>query len=309
MTYAILMNQQQTTSLATAIVIVTGVLWGLYWLPIRSLRDAGLDGAWGTLAITSAAVLLLCPAAVLRRRHLLASNRIGLLSIALGGAAFALYSIGFVYGHVAIIILLYFLTPVWSSLFARYVMGWHTPLLRVVAIFLGLAGLYVMLSSDGGLPVPQGTGEWMALLAGGLWSIATTGMRVKSRVEPVAAAFVFALGATVTALVVAPWLGAWPAGPDVGGFLEPAALALATGGLWWVLSTAALMWATVRLEPARVGILLMTEVIVGAASAAVLAGEHLAPRELVGGALVLCAGVLEVWPAKRSCNEMGHPRS
>jgi drug/metabolite transporter (DMT)-like permease len=62
------------------------------------------------------------------------------------------------------------------------------------------------------------------------------------------------------------------------------------------------MWATVRLEPARVGILLMTEVLVGAASAALLAHEHLARLEVIGGALVLCAGVLEVWPARRSAS-------
>ena len=57
-----------------------------------------------------------------------------------------------------------------------------------------------------------------------------------------------------------------------------------------------LMWATVRLEPARVGILLMSEVILGAGSAALLAGEHLHPLEIAGGALVILAGALEVWP-------------
>jgi drug/metabolite transporter (DMT)-like permease len=77
-------------------------------------------------------------------------------------------------------------------------------------------------------------------------------------------------------------------------------LAVATGALFWVISTAALIWAAARLEPARVGILLMTEVVVGAASAAWLAGERLAPLEAAGGTLVLAAGLLEVWPAGRA---------
>ena len=81
--------------------------------------------------------------------------------------------------------------------------------------------------------------------------------------------------------------------------LPLAALAFAAGGFWWVLSIASLMWATVRLEPARVGILLMTEVLVGAASAALLAGETLAFWELVGGTFVLVAGLLEVWPVRQ----------
>ncbi|WP_244313586.1 DMT family transporter [Stappia sediminis] len=294
---------ERVTLLATAIVVFTGALWGLYWLPVRSLAETGLPGAWGTVAITTAAVLLLSPLAFMRRRQFARSNRVALASIALGGAAFALYSIGFVYGRVAIIILLYFLTPVWSTLIGRYVMGWHTSRLRVLAILVGLAGLSVMLGADGDLPVPQGVGEWMALIAGILWSVATTGMRAKSDLEPVAAAFVFAIGATVSALLLAPFLELWPGGISGEGLAALLGLAFATGGIWWGLSVASLMWATVRLEPARVGILLMTEVVVGAGSAAVFAAEHLDPLEIAGGALVLCAGVLEVWPARRAAPE------
>ena len=84
------MTEHQTTQLATAIGVVTGGLWGLYWLPVRFLGDAGLDGAWGTVAITAAAALLLSPAAILRRHRFRATNGMALLSIALGGAAFAL---------------------------------------------------------------------------------------------------------------------------------------------------------------------------------------------------------------------------
>ncbi|NRG18169.1 DMT family transporter [Rhizobiales bacterium] len=289
---------RRITHLATAIVVFTGALWGLYWLPVRSLAEAGLPGAWGTVVITAAATLMLSPLAFLRRRQFARTNRVALASIALGGAAFALYSIGFVYGRVAIIILLYFLTPVWSTLIGRYVMGWHTPRMRVLAILVGLAGLAVMLGADGELPVPRGTGEWMALISGILWSVATTGMRAKSDLEPVAAAFVFALGATVLALLLAPLLKPLPGALPGEGLLASLGLAFATGGIWWGLSVGGLMWATVRLEPARVGILLMTEVVVGVVSAAALAAEHLDPLEIAGGALVLCAGLLEVWPTR-----------
>ena len=71
-----------------------------------------------------------------------------------------------------------------------------------------------------------------------------------------------------------------------------------TGTLWWGVSMAGLMWATALLDPARVGILLMSEVLIGALSAALLVGEPLLPYELIGGALVLSAAILEVWPTK-----------
>lgn len=41
--------------------LVTGVFWGVYWAPVRVIADLGLDSAWGTGAITLAAMLFLLP--------------------------------------------------------------------------------------------------------------------------------------------------------------------------------------------------------------------------------------------------------
>ncbi|SIS81746.1 Threonine/homoserine efflux transporter RhtA [Roseivivax lentus] len=286
------------------VVIGTGTLWGLYWLPVRHLAEVGLDGAWGTVAITLSAALLLLPLAIRRRAQLMAADRVTLAALALGGAAFALYSVGFNYGRVAIIILLFFLTPVWSTLIARYVLGWRTPPLRLAAIAVGLAGLATMLGAEGEWPLPRTAGEWMGLASGIGWSLATTGMRVRRPVGPVEAACIFAFGAALASLVMAallPGTGAavtpdWPRG------LGTAAV---TGALWWALSMIGLIWASSQLDPARTGILLMAEVLIGSATAALFAGEHLSGIEILGGAMVLAAGVLEVWPVKRTPGQSG----
>lgn len=291
------MHPDRTSALATAFVVATGCLWGFYWLPVRRLGEIGLDGAWGTLAIVGSAAVLLAPFAWRARARLKRAHPVALASIALGGVAFVLYSVGFLYGRVAIVILLFFLTPVWSTLLGRYVMGWPTPWLRLLAIAVGIAGLVLVLGADGGVPLPQGIGDWLGLASGFLWAIATTGIRARGEGGPADAAFVFALGATAGAAVMAPLLAPLPA-------LEPAALvpafalSLAAGGLWWGLSMAGLMWAAARLEPARVGILLMAEVLIGVVSAAAIAGEALGALEIAGGLLVLSAGALEVWPVR-----------
>jgi len=286
-----------TAFLASVIVLCVGVFWGVYWVPVRAIAELGLDGAWGTGAITLAAMLFLLPFLSGKTHVFRDTGIVGVVSIALGGAAFALYSIGFLYGKVALVVLLWFFSPVWSVLIAKFVLRWQVPKLRLIAIGVGLAGLVIMLGGEGVVPVPRSPGEWMAFIGGLIWAGATAGMRLKSRVPPLPAAFIFALGATLTSFAFAPFLEPLPT-------IEAADAAwigitvLATGGLWWGLSIAALMWATLRLDPARVGILLMPEVIFGALTAAIFAGETLSASEMIGGGLVVLCGLLEVWPTK-----------
>ncbi len=60
--------------------------------------------------------------------------------------------------------------------------------------------------------------------------------------------------------------------------------------------TYATMWATPKLNPAVVGLLFMTEISVGAVTAALWAGEPFGARELAGVVLITAAGILEsVW--------------
>jgi len=292
------MSPHITTRLATLIVVATGCTWGFYWLPVRELQDAGLDGAWGSLGIVASASLVLLPLALSRWHDLKSASLSTLFFIALGGFAFVLYSIAFAYGQVAIVILMFFLTPVWSTLIGRFVLGWLTPPLRFVAIAAGLLGLGIMLGADGTLPLPKNLGEWLSLVSGGLWAIASVGLRVQPKLQPLPASFVFAMGATLGAAVLAPLLAPVP---DWERLVSPVAAmgwALAGGAFWWGLTMVGLMWAAPRLDPARVGILLMIEILIGAVSAALLAGEMLSPLELTGGALVIAAGVLEVWPVR-----------
>lgn len=81
---------------------------------MRAIAEYGLDGARGTDEITLAAMLLLLPFFVGKTRLVRDTGFVGVVSIVLGGAAFALYSIKFLYGKVALIVLLWFFSPVRS---------------------------------------------------------------------------------------------------------------------------------------------------------------------------------------------------
>jgi len=286
------------TALANLSVLAVGVLWGLYWLPLRALDAVATAGPWATLAVTLVGMLLLAPAAWRRRRRIRGDGVAALASLALGGASFVLYSNGLLYGQVAVVILLFYLTPVWSTLIGRFWLGRPVPRWRYAAVALGLAGVALVLrGSHGGLPVPHSLGDWLGLASGIGWAIASTGIHRHSRVAAPEANFVFCTGAALAALVLALAL-AWQAPPKIspGDATEALAWTLLIGGVWWAGSLTLFMSATQRLEPARVGILLMSEVIAGAGSAALLAGEPFGPLVATGAVIVVVAGVIETLP-------------
>ena len=293
------MESARTIFLASLIVVCFGMLWGFYWLPLRQIDGLGLTGPWGTLAIMVVAVVLLLPWGWRGRHALRGSHPMAIASLVLGGCSLLLYSLGLLYGRVGIIVILFYLTPIWSTLIGRYLFGWPITGARVAALLAGVVGLLLMLGAEGGMPVPRGLGEWLGLASGFFWAVASIGIKVKATAGPAESTFLFAVGALLGGLILAPILAPLP---DLSALPAPGAVVgwvIFTGALWWALSIVGLLWATTKLEPARVGILMISEVLVSVASAALIAGEVLSPAELMGGTLVLVAGVLEFLPARR----------
>ena len=67
-----------------------------------------------------------------------------------------------------------------------------------------------------------------------------------------------------------------------------------------VPSLYAIFWASGKLFPGRVGVLMMTEVLVAVVSASLLLDERIQLLEWIGVMLILSAGVLEVFGSNES---------
>lgn len=62
----------------------------------------------------------------------------------------------------------------------------------------------------------------------------------------------------------------------------------------------AAMWGASHLNPGIVGLLFMTEISIGTATAAIWAGEPFGAREIIGIVLITSAGLVESVPKLRS---------
>jgi drug/metabolite transporter (DMT)-like permease len=270
-------------------------LWGLWWLPLRALADAGLSGPAVNAALYGIASLALLPWFWLRRRRLGEGGLLLLGAGSLFGAALVSWNLALLLGEVVRVTLLFYLAPVWATLLALAVLGERVGGLRAVSVVLGLAGAVVLLGFAGGLPLPRAPGDWVGLAAGVLFALSITLVRkghVISGLEQTLVAFATAALLSLALLLALPHRAAT---------VDPIVLAWAAlAALAWLLPvTWLLLWGARFLEPGRVSLLLLLEVAVAAISAALLAGEPFGLREAAGCILIVAAGALEGWSELR----------
>lgn len=278
-------------------IIIGGALWGIYWLPLRFIDDFGLGPGWAGGAVYALVLLVLLPFALMQRRVLTAGGFGLLLTGMLTGSAFALYAAAMVLTEVLRVLLLFYLTPVWSTLLGRLLLGERFTWNRLLALLFGFAGLLVVLGLGAQFPWPRNLGDWLALGAGMLWAYGTLRVFRGGQTDTFPQIFVFVLGGTLVSVVFVALfydvVGPWPQPENVVGL----GLWLALAALMSLPMIALIIWPATVLSPGRVGILLMGEIVVGVSSAALLAGEPFGTRELLGTLLILAAGVVEVLPS------------
>lgn len=275
-------------------IVGAGVLWGLFWLPVRALGEMGLEGAWPGIVIYACAVLFLFPVLFINWKTIRSVWKPLALSGLFTGAAFACYATSLLFTEVIRTILLFYLTPVWGTLLGVLFLNEKFTISRALALVCGLGGLLVVFGLGAEFPWPRNLGDWLALFAGMCWAVGTMFLYRMGTVATLAQCLSFVSGALVVTgaalLLGGDLFGATPAPAQLIGAL-PAGLLAALYVLPMLILT---VWPATRLSPARVGILLMSEVIVGVGSAAFLSGEPFGLRELLGTCLIVGAGVIEV---------------
>lgn len=289
-------TDRRAESLAGLGVFVSAALWGVYWLPLRAIDDLGLPGKWATLSVFACAALLLLPIPLLRWRRLRAAGLgLAVTGVASGGA-WVLYSDSLLLTDVVRAILLFYLTPIWSTILGCLLLGERIVRRRLLALALGFSGMYAMLGMETGLPLPRNTGDWIGLAAGLCWAYASVRLRSRAGVGVWESNFAFfAGGAAVAAAIALIPFESSPVAPSAAVLATTAPWAALLAGAFVVPATFLIVSGAARLSPARVGILLMAELVVGAISAALLTDEPFGLSETLGVALIGGASLLEIF--------------
>lgn len=281
---------------AVGALLLNATTWGLAWWPIRQLTEAGVHPLWATALIFATATIGI--ALVFRGKLVLGwrgSRGLWWLMLA-SGLTNASFNWAVTLTDVARVALLFYLMPAWAALLARWLLKEPLSWLVVARICAALGGAaFVFLDPNR----PPGPGSWMAdalaIAAGMTFAVNTVMLRKIAGQSRVATALAMFGGGALLPLAVALLLAM--AGHALPPLPAPApawlALVLATA-LAFFAGNLALQYGAARLPANTAALIMLTEVLVAAVSGAVLAGEALSARVLIGGLLIVAAAASSV---------------
>ena len=282
-------------------VIVSCFFWGSYWIPLRYIDSDSNGSLWPIFfSFLLLSLLLLKPLVKTFYVIFYERNYFFFLGCLFAATGITFYSESLLRGEIAKVVVLFYLCPIWGTIFAKIFLGNKLTLKRLLSIILGIIGLEIMVGIEKGIIFPTSVVEWIALSAGLSWAL---GMTLFHLAKSTSAFEKTAL----TALIIPFVFLALCLVPD-GRILEMPNQLISVNViyLWmilfavvWLLPSILLTYFSVEvLAPGRINILLAFEVAVGFISASLLTNEIIGLRECLGALFVVSACFVDVFKSK-----------
>jgi drug/metabolite transporter (DMT)-like permease len=272
--------------------LYAGAVWGLFWIPLRELEDAGFQGLWITVVYFLIPALCLIPVTIWRWKYVKRGGFQLQLTAIISGGALLLYSTSIVYTDVVRAILLFYLTPVWGIILGRIFLGDKISTPRIIAMILAIIGMLTIFGLGAKFPLPQNLGDWLGLCSGFMWAVAMVLINKNKNHSTIELTVGFFQWSLILSLFAAVLLSP-DSLPSFDKIVPVIPLMLTFMVLLILPGTYASLWGPKYLNPGVVGLLFMTEIVVGAISVAILAGEPFGIREITGVLFIAGASMLE----------------
>lgn len=289
---------------AALALVFNALVWGLSWWPLRQFEAQGVHPLWATVLIYTPTVLVIAawrPRAV---SQLLTQPALWVLMLA-AGLTNAAFNWGTVIGDVVRVVLLFYLMPLWSVLLARLLLKEPLTWPAGARIVLALVGAGIVLRPEGAtgwavLPLPQSLADGLGLLGGFTFALNNVMLKREAHRPEEGRALAMFVGGAVVAGALAAALSAqgsvpWPLADGVAA-LPSWVIALAlTMSCLFLCSNLALQFGASRLPTHVTSVLMLSEVLVAAVSAALLGAGRITGPLLLGGGLIVVAAI---WAAR-----------
>ena len=269
--------------------LVAATLWGLYWIPLRFLDNSGISGLWASVLIYFVSFLFIFPRFYSLRADFYASKTLYTLLAIFAGWTNLGFVLALLEGEVVRVMILFYLSPVWATLLAFFILHERLKKRNIFALVLAVAGVFLiswhpeiefMKSFD--------RADFYAISSG--LAFAVTNILVRKIGGLTHAVKMCSSWFGVIVLAGCGILLTQDSFPMI--TLNNLILIIALGFPLMIIMTWTAQYAVSNLPIYLSSVLFLFEIIVGAVSAVMLANELITVIQSIGIAMILSAGLI-----------------
>ena len=285
----------KSDKILSLIIVVSSCAWGLYWLPLRSIEQSGIVGSWSIVLVNACPLIILVPLIFFNLDKFKKYPKPILFAGIMIGAAFTFYANGLVETSVIRATLLFYLSPIWSTIIGIIWLNERLTIARVISIIVALIGLILLLYDFRNQETAMlNFGDFSSILSGLFWALGASILKKWSKLPiiPLTAVVYFSTTSLSILLAIIVYKAPIPSLVLIGQNFS-------TAFIWSVIvllpSFCIIFRISQILFPGRVGILMMSEVAVAVISAKILLPEEqMVILQWIGASAILLAGVVEI---------------
>ncbi len=265
-------------------------VWGIIWYPYRLMALAGVAGIYSSLYIFTLTLAIALPYFFITKKKIsLRSKDFWFLSLVAGYTNIS-YVLAVIDGEVVRVMLLFYLSPVWTIFLAQFMLHEHTPKRHYIASFISLIGALIMFWEPGYMIHLNSKSDWFALSSGVGFAITNVTTRKHIHMTISQKALAIWLGVIIVAAIciafdrnVMPTL-------DFFTFID--ALIMLGIALSLFFSTLLVQFGVTRIKAVEASSFFLFEILVAAISSYFLVGESISLKEWFGGFMIISGVIL-----------------
>ena len=276
------------------ITFLSASAWGMYWFPLRIIESTGISSAWSVVIINACPIIILLPLFLFTYKNLQQNIKPVLFSALMIGMAFTFYANALVETTIIKATLLFYLNPIIGTIIGLIWLSEKLTIARVISILIAMFGLLMLLSEGQDSAHPLSIGDFYGFLSGLFWAVGAASLNRWPNVPIVPLTGLIYLSTTILSVLFATIFYNDPF-PEISLIIS-----ILPSSLFWsviILLPGFMIIFKVSqfLFPGRVGILMMSEVIVAITSASVLVpSEKMIIWQWIGAFAIIVAGLIEV---------------
>ncbi len=286
-------SQISTKFGAASSLLFSALCWGIIWFPYRILAEAGISAVAASFYTYSIVLIL---AGIYFAKHWRGLFRLPVsivwLAVVAGWTNLA-YVLAVIDGEVMRVMLLFYLSPLWTLILAHFWLKERTNLRGIMIISLSLLGAFVMLCDYSGQadawPLPRNTSEWIALSSGMGFSLTNVITRKSTHLTVRSKSFAVWLGVLVMAALFMPFVKGIIPAPN--SFSVSHWLIMLLIALLVIAATLLVQYGVTLITATRASVLFLFELVVAAVASYYLAHEVMSWNEWLGGGLIVVAAI------------------